>query len=127
MPTMATDRSLISPGAIRAASLPKSLRGFDETATLKFLNDVAQTVEALTDERDRLKRSLDERNEQPRVVPEDATAIGNVLLAAQRAGDELVAHARATADQITAAAEEASERLLKEAGRGGAAAGPGVV
>lgn len=119
---MATERSLMTPAAIREASLPKSLRGFDETATRTFLNDVAETVQTLTDRADKLQRSLDETHEQRGAVPEDPTAIGNVLLAAQRAGEELVAHARATADEITAAAEEASERLLEEARRSAAAA-----
>lgn len=119
---MAIDESLISPVAIREATLPKSLRGFDETATRTFLNDVARTVQALTDQRDNLQRSLAKSNEQPGVVPDDPTAIGNVLLAAQRAGEELVAHARATASEITAAAHEASERLLEEAQRSAAAA-----
>src|SRR4051812_31307635 len=118
---MATDQSLISPRAIREASLPKGLRGFDETATRKFLNEVAQTVQALTDQRDRLQQSLDTRNEQPPVASEDPAAIGNVLLAAQHAGEQLVAHARATADQITAAAAEATERLLEETRRSTAA------
>jgi len=118
---VATDQSLISPEAIREASLPKGLRGFDETATRKFLNEVAQTVQALTDQRDRLQQSLDKRNEQPPVASEDPAAIGNVLLAAQHAGEQLVAHARATADQITAAAAEATERLLDETRRSTAA------
>jgi cell division septum initiation protein DivIVA len=112
----------MSPAAIREASLPKSLRGFDETAMRKLLSDVADTVQTLADQRDTLQRSLDEANEQASVDTEDATTIGNVLLAAQRAGDELVAHARATAGQITAAAQEATERLLEEARRSTAAA-----
>jgi cell division septum initiation protein DivIVA len=112
----------MSPAAIREASLPKGVRGFDETATRKFLNNVAQTVQALTEQRDKLQRSLDEANEQPRVSSEDPAAIGNVILAAQRAGEELVAHAHATAAQITAAAQEATERLLEEARRSAAAA-----
>ena len=119
---MATDRSLMTPAAIREASLPRSLRGFDETATRKLLNDVAQTVQTLTDQANDLRRSLDETNKQPGAVPADPTAIGNVLLAAQRAGEELVAHAHATANEITAAAQEASERLLEEARRSAAAA-----
>lgn len=114
---MTTPRSPISPAAIRDASLPKSLRGFDETATRKFLADVAETVQTLMDERDTLQQSLAESKEQAPVDPEDPTAIGNVLLAAQRAGEELVANARTTADQITAGAEEATDRLLEEARR----------
>ena len=103
--------------------LPCPPPGHYRERTRKFLNDVAQTVQALTDQRDQLQRSLDETNEQqPRVAPENPTAIGNVLLAAQRAGEELVAHARATADQITAAAQEETERLLEEARRSAAAA-----
>jgi cell division septum initiation protein DivIVA len=112
----------MTPEAIREATLPKSLRGFDETATRKFLVEVAETVQTLVDQGDKLQRSLDEMKEQPLVEPADPTAIGNVLLAAQRAGEELVAHARATAGQITAAAQEATERLLEEARRSAAAA-----
>jgi cell division septum initiation protein DivIVA len=114
MRSLTTTRSLISPAAIREASLPKSLRGFDEAATRQFLIDVAETVQTLMDDRDKLQRSLEKTKEQARIDPEDPAAIGNVLLAAQRAGEELVAHAHATATQITAGAEEASERLLEE-------------
>lgn len=110
----------MTPDAIREPSLPKGLRGFDETATRKFLIDVAETVQTLVDQRDKLQRSLDELNEQPPVNHADPTAIGNVLLAAQRAGEELVAHAHATANQITAEARETSERRLEEARRSAA-------
>lgn len=111
---MTSARSLITPEAIREAPLPKSMRGFDEAATRKFLTDVAETVQALMVERDKLRQSLEDRKQQAPVDPEDPTVIGNVLLAAQRAGEELVAHARATAEQITGGAEEASARVLEE-------------
>ena len=94
---MTSTRSLIPPAAIREASLPKGLRGFDEAATRKFLAAVAETVQTLIDQRDKLQESLAELNEQRPADREDPAAIGNVLLAAQRAGEELVAHARATA------------------------------
>jgi cell division septum initiation protein DivIVA len=110
-------RSLVSPATIREASLPKGLRGFDEAATRKFLAAVADTVQTLMDQRDKLERSLAELNEQRSADREDPAVIGNVLLAAQRAGEELVAHARATAAQITAEAQETSERQLEEARR----------
>ena len=112
MPRVTTPRSLISPASIREASLPKSLRGLDEAATRTFLNKVAETVQTLMNERDKLRESLLE-TERARIDPENPAAIGNVLLAAQRAGEELVAHAYATAEQITAGAKEASERLLR--------------
>lgn len=111
---MTSARSLITPEAIREASLPKSMRGFDEAATRKFLTDVAETVQRLMVDRDELRQALEERKQQARVDPEDPAAIGNVLLAAQRAGEELVAHAHATAEQITRGAEEASARMLEE-------------
>jgi cell division septum initiation protein DivIVA len=117
MPRVTAPRSFISPAAIREVSLPKSLRGFDETATRQFLTDVAETVQKLMDERDTLQRSLGEARDGARVDLEDPTTIGNVLIAAQRAGEELVAHARITAEEITAGAEEASERLLEETRR----------
>ncbi len=117
---VATAQSLMTPAAIREVSLPRSLRGFDEAATRKFLIDVAETVQKLLDQADKLQRSLDEMNEQRLVDPEDPATIGNVLLAAQRAGEELVAHARATASQMIAEAREASERRLEEALRSAA-------
>jgi cell division septum initiation protein DivIVA len=114
---MTSTRSLISPAAIRDASLPKTLRGFDETATRRLLSEVAETVQALMDERDTLRQSLEEPKQEAHGDPQDPAAIGNVLLAAQHAGEELVAHARTTAEQITAGAAEASERLLEETRR----------
>jgi cell division septum initiation protein DivIVA len=111
----------MSPAQIRDASLPKSLRGFDEEATRKLLSRVAETVQTLMDQLDKLQLSLDEAKEA-RVDPEDPIVLGNVLLAAQRAGEDLIAHARATAAQITGEAQEKSERLLEETQRSAAEA-----
>src|SRR5690348_5255943 len=108
MARMTATRSLISPAALRDASLPKSLRGFDEAATRTFLSGAADTVQALMDERDKLLQVLEARKDEPRADREDPAVIGNVLLAAQHAGEELVAHARTTAEQITTGAQEAS-------------------
>jgi len=111
----------MSPAQIRDASLPKSLRGFDEEATRKLLSRVAETVQTLMDQLDKLRRSLDEAKEA-RVDPEDPIVLGNVLLAAQRAGEDLIAHARATAAQSTGEAQEKRERLLEETQRSAAEA-----
>ena len=113
----------MTPAAIREASLPKGLRGFDETATRKFLFDVAETVQTLVDQRDKLQRSLDEMNEQPPVDPMDPTAIGNIVLAAQRAGEEASSRTHARPREPDHRGSPGGERAdLEETRRSAAAA-----
>jgi cell division septum initiation protein DivIVA len=103
----------MAPEEIRDAALPRGLRGFDEAATRSLLEAAADTVHALIAERDRLRRQLDQMPASP--SPDDPTAIGNALLAAQRAGEELVAQAREAAERITADGRAERERLLEHA------------
>jgi cell division septum initiation protein DivIVA len=111
---MSPQRSVMTPAEIRSASPPKSLRGFDEAATQQLLDDVANTVQSLTVERDQLRRKVEEA-ESAVTDADDPTTIGNALLAAQRAGEQLVEHARETADRILAESQEEAERLRDEA------------
>lgn len=106
----------ITPEQIRDASLPKSLRGFDETATRELLADVAATVKQLTSERDELRRQLDETS-SPSADSVDPLAIGNALLTAQRAGEALVAEAQEAAARIAADAQEKADGLVEQARR----------
>jgi cell division septum initiation protein DivIVA len=111
---MSPQRSVMTPAEIRSASPPKSLRGFDEAATQQLLDDVANTVQSLTVERDQLRRKVEEAKSAA-TDADDPTTIGNALLAAQRAGEQLVEHARETADRILAESQEEGERLREEA------------
>lgn len=125
-PAKSTSR-LSDSAAIRAVSLPKSLRGFDELATRTLLSEVATVVESLTAERESLRRqieSLQTASAEP--VPtasradesleeESPEALGNAILAAKHAGEELIAAAQEKANEILAAAAAEADRLAEQA------------
>ena len=112
------------PSAIRSASLPKSLRGFDEHATRTFLGEVAAVVESLTAERENLRRQL-ETLQAAQIVREETSvvseadespeALGSAILAAKHAGEELINAAQEEANQIRAAAAAEADRLAEQA------------
>jgi cell division septum initiation protein DivIVA len=116
------------PTAIRAVSLPKSLRGFDEAATRRLLSEVATVVESLTDEREILRQQIERLQTTASAQPTPAAsgadesseretpeALGNAILAAKHAGDELIAAAQEEADLILAAAAAEADRLAEQA------------
>jgi cell division septum initiation protein DivIVA len=116
--------SASNPSGIRNASLPKSLRGFDETATRNLLAEVAAVVESLTAERENLRRQVESLqaaavSEEPispsSHVDESPEALGNAILAAKHAGEELLAAAQQEADQILSAAAAEADRLAEQA------------
>lgn len=113
-----------SPSGIRNASLPKSLRGFDETATRKLLAEVAAVVESLTAERENLRGQVQSlqtaaASAEPIAaspdVDESPEVLGNAILAAKHAGDELLAAAQQEADEILTAAVAEADRLADQA------------
>ena len=117
---MSSQEQIREPEEIREAQLPRSLRGYDEAATRRLLGEIADGVQALMTERDtlreqvrRLENGLREDNESPEVI-------GNALLAAKRAGEELIVEASKGAEQITARAKAEGEVLFEEARRAAA-------
>ena len=114
---------LSDSAAIRAVSLPRSLRGFDEAATRRLLNEVASVVEWLTAERESLRRQVESLqaaiSAEPGPTSSDADespeALGNAILAAKHAGEELIAAAHEEADGILAAAATEADRLTEQA------------
>jgi len=119
---------LSDSAAIRAVSLPKSLRGFDEAATRTLLSEVAAVVESLTAERESLRRQIESLQTTAPAEPvptasradesleeESPEALGNTILAAKRAGEELIAAAQEKADEILAAAAVEADRLAEQA------------
>jgi len=113
-----------SPSAIRSASLPKSLRGFDEHATRTFLGEVAAVVESLTAERENLRRQVETLQAAQNVLEETSAAseadespeaLGSAILAAKHAGEELINAAQEEANQIRAAAAAEADRFAEQA------------
>jgi cell division septum initiation protein DivIVA len=117
----ASDRS---PSAIRNATLPRSLRGFDEDATRRLLGEVAAVVESLIAERDNLRRHVESLQAAP-TFPEAAAAtseadespeaLGKAILAAKHAGEELIETAQQEATRILADAAAEADRLAQQA------------
>jgi len=100
---------------LRSADLPRARRGFDEEATRRLLADAAEAINAITRERDDLKKQVAELSEQAATKPTDAETIGAVLMTAQRVADELVAKASDEVAEIRASAERERDVVLAQA------------
>jgi cell division septum initiation protein DivIVA len=111
---MAAASSIRDGGQIRDATLPRSLRGFDEAATRSFLEEVGEAFDSVRKERDALLNELESlRRARVSEVP-TAESIGNALIAANRAADDLVAEATNKAAQVVAEAEAERERIFQQ-------------
>jgi cell division septum initiation protein DivIVA len=112
---METLGSASDPARIREAELPKSFRGFDETATRKLLNEVADVVRSLTTERDQLRRQVESLQAAGGTDSQSPEAIGNAILAAERAGEELIAEAKEEAALLLSKSMAEAKRLTDQA------------
>jgi cell division septum initiation protein DivIVA len=100
---------------LRSAEPDKALRGFDEEQTRKVFDDAARLLKAAAHELDASQRELQNLRA---AASEDAASketIGSALLAATRAGEELVAEAHSSAETIRAEAEEQAAALVERA------------
>lgn len=110
----------ITPAQIRNRELPKSFRGFEESATTELLSEAARALEqALADlhaAEQKLKQPRPEVAAAPTPEPvSEAETLGAALLNAQRLGERLVNEARDEAARITAQAEAKAGELLAQA------------
>ena len=100
---------LNDPERIRDAELPRSFRGYDEAATRALLGRIAAAVESLLAERDELRARLDRAGGAS--TEDGSESVGNALVAATRAAEEIVAEAEGERErlleQATAEAREA--------------------
>jgi cell division septum initiation protein DivIVA len=111
---MSAATSITTGAQIRGEDLPRGFRGFDEDATRSFLEAVANAFDGLRSERDRLLKDLEDRPSPPDPDTPSAESIGNALLAANRAAEDLIAEATDKASQIVAEAETEAERVSEQ-------------
>jgi cell division septum initiation protein DivIVA len=112
---MMIEVSLIRESAqIRAARLPRSLRGLDERATRSFLEEIADAFDGLCNERDKLLEEVESLRATRDPDALTLESISNTLLAANRAGEDLVAEATQKAAQILAKADTERGRIVEE-------------
>jgi cell division septum initiation protein DivIVA len=126
---------VLRPADLRSAELPRALRGYDVEATRNLLEEAANELKAVVLKRDQLAEEVGRLEEQlaasahPAVTEGDQErAIGEALVAATRAAEELraqaqhqaeeaIAEGHARAREIIAMTERESEAAKAEAER----------
>ena len=106
---------ILTPQQIQATDLPRARRGYEQEATRELLANAVASLTAVTKERDDLAKEVASLREQVARVPTDADTIAAVLVTAHNAGEELLAKARAEADQLRGSAERQRDDLLHAA------------
>src|SRR5947209_20336907 len=99
----------------RSADPPRAMRGLDEDQTRTLLEKAAELLEAVASEQEVMQRELKELRSAAGDEMAGKEAIANALLAATRAGEEIAAAARASAERITAEAETRAAAILGQA------------
>lgn len=99
----------LTPEDIERQTFKERFKGYDMDEVDRFLDRVVEEVRALHEERDALRRRLEQRGP---AQPEDDTEslLKRTLVTAQRTADELVAEARAEAERLRAEANAESTR-----------------
>jgi cell division initiation protein len=105
----------LTPLEIQKQSFARKLKGFDPNEVRAYLQLVAEEIEVLLKDVDRLSREnailrddLDDHNQRERILKD-------TLLSAQRVSEEVKANARKEAELIVKDAELLSERLVSQA------------
>ena len=105
----------LTPLEIQKQSFARKLKGFDPNEVRAYLQMVAEEIESLLKDVDRLSREnvmlredLDDHNQRERILKD-------TLLSAQRVSEEVKSNARKEAELIVKDAELLSERLVSQA------------
>lgn len=105
----------LTPLEIQKQSFARKLKGFDPNEVRAYLQMVAEEIETLLRDVDRLSREntmlredLDDHNQRERILKD-------TLLSAQKVSEEVKSNARKEAELIVKDAELLSERLVSQA------------
>ena len=105
----------LTPLEIQKQTFARKLKGFDPSEVRAYLQLVAEEIERLVREVDRLAREnvmlredLDDHNQRERILKD-------TLLSAQKVSEDVKANARKEAELIVKDAELLSERLVSQA------------
>jgi len=105
----------LTPLEIQKQNFARKLKGFDPSEVRAYLQLVAEEIEILIKDVDRLSREnimlredLDDHNQRERILKD-------TLLSAQKVSEEVKANARKEAELIVKDAELLSERLVSQA------------
>ena len=100
---------------IRNVEFSKNMGGYKAVEVDAFVESCADTVEALTAEKDALNKKLAILADSLMEYRRDEDSIRSALLSAQRMGDSIVKEANEKAEQITAAANAEAAAIVENA------------
>ena len=110
----ATETALIR--RLREADVARAIRGFQEEATRKLLDEAATALHRVAVERDTLRREAEEADAAASDDDcRDAETIGRALVTATSISDQLVVSATEKAELLVSQAETEADALLTEA------------
>lgn len=105
----------ITPLDIQQMQFGVSLRGYTKREVDQFLEDVSQTVEALTRDNQALREKLAVTEEQLANLKKSESTLTNALVSTQALTDDLKQAAQRDAELIMKEAELKAAELLREA------------
>lgn len=100
----------IKPSDLEDAVIKRAVRGYDVVEVHKLLQKAAQEIATLNYEMRQLKTENDKLNP----LKDQASALSDVIVSAQKSSDEKIAKAQREGEKIVAAARRESERILAE-------------
>jgi len=104
----------ISSFKIEQKTFKKSFRGLNEEDVRWYLKQLAQQIDQLAAENDRLKRNLAEKERRIREYKNNEGLLRNTLITTQDAVERIKANAEKEAQIIVAEAELKAERILNK-------------
>lgn len=105
--------SPLTPRRIQTSDLPVALRGYDRTATDRLLRQVAENYEEIWLERKGLLEQVERLESEIAQLNERERHVGEALLAAERAANEIRTKSQRDAEALVA--EARAERVHLEA------------
>lgn len=103
------------PSDIRNQSFSRALRGFDAEEVKQYLDQVAKTLERVSDERDQMKSRITTLEEKVERYGAVAQVLDDTLETTERSTEELVRDVKAKLEAAGQDAEEAAERAEEQA------------
>lgn len=104
----------LTPEEIQETELPRRFRGYDEDATEALLARAAKSLAEALAETASLRAELEGARSRPE-GSENLQSIGDALLTAHRAGEHLIADARAVAERLVTEAGVQRDATLERA------------
>lgn len=105
----------ITPQDVQAIKFKKKMGGYNAQEVDEYLDQVADSIQELTQENEDLKKKLSMAGEQLTYLKNLEQTLRDTLITAQRSADETVRNAQKKSESIIRTAEEQGEEIKKKA------------